>query len=171
MAGWDAYHDVGFTGLSPGMLERLVDMLSEYGTVFISSENELPSALSPYRLRIRPEDIHHVLYFADLYVGDSGTMSSEAAMLGTPSIRTNTMVGDDDENVFKELEERYNLLRSYDDENQAFRAIEQLLDYGIDRIDWRVRRDRLIVDQPDVTRRIVDVILESAPTTTAAQHS
>lgn len=170
LAGWDAYHDVGYTGISPGMLDRLVEMLSEHGTVFISSENELPARFSEYRLRVRPEDIHHVLYYAALYVGDSGTMSSEAAMLGTPSIRTNTMVGDDDENVFRELEERYDLLRSYEDENEAFRAIEQMLDYGLDRIDWRARRERLFTDHPDATSRILDVILESAPTTAPQQQ-
>lgn len=170
LAGWDAYHDVGYTGISPTMLDQLVDMLSEYGSVFISSENELPARFAAYRLRVRPEDIHHVLYFADLYVGDSGTMSSEAAMLGTPSIRTNTMVGDDDENVFRELEDRYDLLRSYADENEAFRAIEQMLDYGFDRVDWRERRERLLAEQPDVTSRIVDVILESAPTTAPNQQ-
>lgn len=163
VAGWDAYHDVGFAGLSPTTVRQLVDLLEPRGRVFISAENDLPGELSTDRLAIAPEDIHHLLYYADLYVGDSETMSTEAAMLGTPAIRTNTMVGDHDENVFYELEHRYGLLRSYADEARAVRAVERLLDAGIDRVDWSERRDQLIAEQPDVTERILETILESAP--------
>jgi predicted glycosyltransferase len=163
VAGWDAYHDVGYTGISPNGLQQLVAMLSERGRVFISSEGELPPELAEYELPTAPEDIHHVLYYADLYVGDSGTMSTEAAMLGTPAIRTNTMVGDGDENVFRQLEERYGLLRSYADENDALRAVEQLLAQDSDLVDWHRRRERLIAEQPDVTRQMVETILETEP--------
>ncbi|WP_299334170.1 DUF354 domain-containing protein [Haloplanus sp.] len=161
VAGWDAYHDAGYAGLSPPAIRRLVDMLSEEGAVFVSAEDTLPTDLEAHRLPTDPENIHHVLHYADLYVGDSGTMSTEAALLGTPAIRTNTMVGDDDENVFQQLEDRYELLRSFADEDQALRAVQQLLARGIDRIDWDERRDRLLAEQPDVTRLIVETILES----------
>jgi predicted glycosyltransferase len=161
VAGWDAYHDVGYAGLSPAALRKLVDLLSEHGRVFISAEDDLPEDLRQYRLPTDPADIHHVLHYADLYVGDSGTMSTEAAVLGTPAIRTNTMVGDDDEPVFRALEQQYGLLRSFVDEDEAIRAVDDLLVAGIDRIDYRKRRDRLIADQPDVTARLVETILES----------
>jgi predicted glycosyltransferase len=167
VAGWDAYHDVGYTGISPDGLDQLVAMLSEAGRVFISSEDELPPELAEYRLPTDPEDIHHVLYYADCYVGDSGTMSTEAAMLGTPAIRTNTMVGEDDENIFRELEDRYGLLRSFADENEAIRAVEQLLAHDDDPVDWCRRRDRLIADQPNVTEQLVETILETESDTAA----
>jgi predicted glycosyltransferase len=163
VAGWDAYHDVGHAGLSPVGLRRLIDILSGQGRVFLSVENDLPADLERYRLPTDPEDIHHVLYYADLYVGDSGTMSTEAAVLGTPAIRTNSMVGEDDEPVFQALEHQYGLLRSFADEDEALRNVEDLLQAGIDRIDYRSRRDRLIAEQPDVTERLVETILEVAP--------
>lgn len=163
VAGWDAYHDVGNSGLSLGAIRRLVALLEDYGEIFISAENELPPDLERYQLRIDPEDIHHLLACADLYVGDSGTMSSEAAMLGTPAIRATTIAGPDDENVFRALEDRYGLLRSYADEERAIRAVDDLLACGVNSVNWEERRERLLAEQPDVTARIVTSILECAP--------
>lgn len=159
LAGWDAFHDVGYRGLSPGATRELVSLLDDHGTVYVSAEDELPRELAAHRLPTPPEHIHQVLYHADLYVGDSGTMSTEAAMLGTPAIRTNTMVGDD-ENVFVELERRYGLLRSFDDEARALEAVRELLRGGIDRERYRQARARLVREKPDVTERIVEVVLE-----------
>jgi predicted glycosyltransferase len=132
--------------------------------VFISPENDLPPDLERYQLGIAPEDIHYLLAFADRYVGDSGTTSSEAVMLGTPAIRATTMAGPADENVFRALEDRYGLLQSYSEEARAIRAVEDLLACGIDSVDWQERRDRLLEEQPDVTAQIVATILESTTT-------
>ncbi|WP_159077129.1 DUF354 domain-containing protein [Halococcoides cellulosivorans] len=162
VAGWDAYHDVGERGLSLAGLRSLVETLDAHGTVVISAEGSLPDDLESYRLDIDPSDIHHVLAFADLYVGDSGTMSTEAAVLGTPAIRTNSAVGDRDEPVFKTLD-AYGLLESYANEADALAAVDRLLTAGVDREESRARRERLIADRPDPTEHIVETILESAP--------
>ena len=163
--GWDTDHDAEYTGLSPDAVDELVAILSERGTVYLSTGNERTSERSAYALPTDPEDIHHVLYYADLYVGDSGRMATEAAVLGTPAIRTNTMVGDDDGTVFRELEDRYGLLRSFVDEDQAIRAVKQFISQEIDPVDWRQRRGRVLAEQPNVTERMVEVILETAPQT------
>ncbi|SDF26769.1 hypothetical protein SAMN04488067_10338 [Halorubrum xinjiangense] len=162
LAGWDAYHDVGHTGLSPDAVRELVSFLSDHGSVYLSAEAELPADLREHRLPAPPEYVHDVLYYADLYVGDSGTMSTEAALLGTPAVRTNTLVGDDDENVFRELEHRYGLLSSFADEDKAIAEVRRLVEAGIDEREWHRRRDRLVDEQPNVTERLVDVILEGA---------
>lgn len=163
VAGGDASDDVRYEGLSLEGLRRLVHLLAEHGRVVISAEIELPSDLESRRLPPDPEDIHHLLHYADLYVGDSGTMSTEAAVLGTPAIRTNTTVGDDDETAFQELEHRYGLLRSFADEDDAIDTVEKLLTQETVRIHWRERRNRLVADQPDVTEQLVDTILEPTP--------
>jgi len=54
--------------------------------VFITSEKQLPEELEKFRLKLPPEDIHHLIYYATLLYGESSTMSSEAAVLGTYSI-------------------------------------------------------------------------------------
>ncbi|MFB6130541.1 MAG: DUF354 domain-containing protein, partial [Salinigranum sp.] len=75
LCAWNAYHDVGYTGFSPAAQRELISSLSEHGDVYVTSENPLPADLSEYRLPIPPHLVHHLLYYADLYVGDSGTMS------------------------------------------------------------------------------------------------
>jgi predicted glycosyltransferase len=54
--------------------------------VFISSESRLPEELSPYNLPISVDKMHHLMAFANLYIGESATMASECAVLGVPAI-------------------------------------------------------------------------------------
>ena len=163
LVGWDAYHDVGHAGLSPKGARELVAFLTNHGRVYISAESELPSDLQQYSLETPPERIHDVLFHADLYVGDSGTMSTEAALLGTPAIRTNSMVGEEEEEpIFRALESEYGLLRSFTDETAAIETARELVRDGIDEGEWQSRRDRVIAEQPDVTERIVETVLDAA---------
>lgn len=83
---WEASHDVGETGLSLADKLAVVEHLAAHGTVAVSSEGPLPRELEPYRLQGPAHDIHHVLGLASVVVGESGTMSSEAAVLGTPAV-------------------------------------------------------------------------------------
>ena len=106
-----SYHDVGKRGLSDENLRQLVLMLEKHGKVYISSERRLPKDLEKYRLRIEPNNIAHVLYFADMYIGDSQTMASEAAILGVPTFRINDFAGKI--SVMNEKEEKYGLSRNY----------------------------------------------------------
>ena len=89
-----AYHDVGKSGISTQIAQQLIDLLLPHGNVFITSERPLESQFEKYRIQISPLDIHHALYFADMYIGDSQTMTAEAAVLGTPAIRFNDFVGE-----------------------------------------------------------------------------
>ena len=100
-----AHHDDGKTGITTDIALRLIELLSEKGTVYITSERELESELEPFRIRIDPKDMHHVMAFCSLYIGDSQTMAAEAGVLGVPFIRFNDFVGkisylDELENTF-----------------------------------------------------------------------
>lgn len=147
----DAHHDTGHHGFSPAMKKRIVSRLDEAGTVYITSEDELPPVFEPYRLPIPPSAIHHLLAFADIYVGDSQTMATEAAVLGTPAIRSNTFANGDDLSNFIELEETYGLLHSFGDEAAAFDHLETLLAREDLQAEWDDRRARLIEDKVDIT--------------------
>ncbi len=89
-----AHHDEGRTGISNSIASRLIEILKPYGEILITSEREINSELEPYRVAIDPLHIHSLLYYADLYIGDSQTMAAEAAVLGTPSIRFNDFAGE-----------------------------------------------------------------------------
>ena len=105
---WDAHHDLGQKGFSLEFKHRMIKKLAEYARVFITSEVPLPLDLMPYQIKIPPEKIHHALAFADLYLGEGGTMASESACLGTPSIYVNSL----DAGVFHD-EEAHGLLHGF----------------------------------------------------------
>ena len=102
-----AHHDVGKKGIQKEVAVDLINALSPYGNVYITAERSLEPELEKYRIDLDPADMHHALYFADLYVGDSQTMAAEAAVLGTPSIRFNDFVGK--VGYLEELEHSYSL--------------------------------------------------------------
>ncbi|MHB9285886.1 DUF354 domain-containing protein [Halobacteriales archaeon Cl-PHB] len=157
-AGWGAYHDVGNGGLTPDGKARLVSFLADHGAVYITSETELPPQFEDYRLTVPAHRIHDLLAGADLYVGDSQTMPTEAALLGTPAVRVNTVVDDQTMNNFVELEEQYGLLFSYADEDAAVAKIRDLV--ADEATDWSARREALLADKPDVTNAMLDLILD-----------
>ena len=65
---------------------RIVEKILKYSKVFISSELSLPKELTKYKYPLPPETIHDAISFASLVFGESSTMSSEAAILGTPFV-------------------------------------------------------------------------------------
>lgn len=88
-----AHHDVNISGFTYEVAKQIVDKLEKYGKVYITSERELEPQLESYRLKIDPLDIHHVMAFASIYLGDSQTMACEAGLLGIPFVRFNDFVG------------------------------------------------------------------------------
>ena len=81
-------HDYQEEGFDLKHKLKLIQMLSEHGKVLISSESPLPSLLREYQSTIPVNEIHHVMAFASLVIGESATMASEAAVLGVPAVST-----------------------------------------------------------------------------------
>jgi len=104
-----AVHDIGCRKLASEIKNMAVSEFSKYARVFISSEQELSEDLKKFQLPCPPEYIHHVLYYADLLYGDSATMASEAACLGTPAI----YVDDRGRGYTDEQERRYGLVFNF----------------------------------------------------------
>lgn len=162
LISWSAYHDSGLRGLNPSKVFEIIKSFEEYGKVFITSENKLQGQLENYRLKISPEEIHSVLYYADLYFGEGGTMAAEAAMLGTPSIHvesteTGIATGETSGN-FLELRDRYGLLFFFADQDYAFRKAIDVIKTEKYKKEWQKRRKKLINDKIDVTAWITDFI-------------
>ncbi|MEI6821269.1 MAG: DUF354 domain-containing protein [Bacteroidota bacterium] len=81
-----AYHDKFLHHLADSFKIILIKKLLNYGKVFISSENELPPELKPYKFNLSANMIHDALYYSSIFYGESATMASECAMLGVPAI-------------------------------------------------------------------------------------
>ena len=88
-----AHHDVGIHGINTEVAERMIAMLKPHGRIYITSERPLEPQFEQYRIKINPLDMHHVMAFASLYIGDSQTMAAEAGVVGTPFVRLNDFVG------------------------------------------------------------------------------
>ncbi len=148
-----AHHDVGVHGFTKEIAAKVIGMLKPHGRVFITSEAELPEEFEQYRLRINPLDIHHVLAYASLYIGDSQSMAVEASMLGTPCLRFNDFVGKKKISVLEELEHTYHLTNGIasSEPQVLMHHIEDLLTMPDARATYHARREKMIADKIDVT--------------------
>lgn len=160
---WGAHHDVGEAGFSRDAKRDLVEFLDERGTVYVTSEDPLPSEFEPYRLPVPPEDVHDLLYYADAYVGDSQTMALEAGILGTPAVRSNSFAASEDVSNVRHLEQEYGLLYSFGDERRAIEVVEELVEDPDTQARWGRRRERLLEECVDVSDVVVDLVLEVGP--------
>lgn len=86
LVSWQANHDVGENGWSEALLEKLINKLTSLGTILISSEAPLNPAMESYRYQGDINQVHHVMAFSSLFIGESATMASECAVLGVPAI-------------------------------------------------------------------------------------
>jgi len=155
--GWFANHDVGKSGFNQREKEELVQAISKYMNVYISSENDLPDELEPYRLPTPASVIHDVLSFADLYIGDSQTMASEAALLGTPAIRSNSFVGPNDMSNFIMLQEKYGLLYNVAEPAEAI-SLATDMSKNSRKNEWMEKRDKYYAQVGDCNAQIVELI-------------
>jgi hypothetical protein len=163
--GWNAANDIGRTGFDLATKRRAVRELEKHGRVFISSELPLPTDLEPYRLRTPPGLIHHLLAFARLLVCDSGTMTTEAALLGTPVVHFDT-IGQSFGN-FAELEQRYGLVCNIASPEQALdRALTLVARPGL-KDEWRAKREAMLKEKIDVNAFMVRFV-EQYPASFAA---
>lgn len=163
---WRSIHDGGESGFTTGGKGRLVQMLSKHGKILLSSEGPLPRDLETWRLRIRPEHVHHVLAFARLVVGESSTMASEACLLGTHAV----YVSKTGRGINDEQEARYGLSHHFTSgqERAVFARIEELLDRSNLEHDAQTRRDRLLAENIDVTEFLVRYFESDCRDTSAA---
>jgi uncharacterized protein len=155
-----AYHDVGKSGITTETAQRLVDLLSPHGEIHITSERPLEPQFERYRIQVAPADIHHALYFADMYIGDSQTMTAEAAVLGTPALRFNDFVGE--LSYLEELEHKYRLtfgIRTTEPE-RLLTLTRELLETPNLKEEWQRRRAHMLSENLDFSQFMTDLLLK-----------
>lgn len=155
---FDAVHDIGRHGFSFSDKAALVTELEKYARVFISPEGPLSPELEKYRLPIRYNRLHHALYFAQMLVSDTQTMTTEAAVLGTPAVRCNSFVGPADMSNFVELEQKYDSIYSFQKSADAIQKAISLIRQPDLKEKWRPKRQRLLSEKSDVTQFITNFI-------------
>lgn len=155
---WGASHDVGQSGLTIEDKRNAVKAFEKYGRVLITSESPLPPEFEKYRITVPPEKIHDLLYYATLLYGESSTMASECAVLGTHAIFVNTLrLGYTDEE-----EEKYGLVYNFNDEmtmgKESLKKALELLNISDLRQKGKKKGELLLRDKIDVTAFMVSFV-------------
>jgi predicted glycosyltransferase len=152
---WNATHDIGHKGISMEMKRKAIQEFSKYAKVFISSESLLPEEFRQYQLKVKPQDLHHLLYYASLVWAESFTIPAECSVLGTPSIIMHNTTS----LYLKEQEEKYHLCfnfsESLEDQEKAIAKGMEILSKPDGKQEWRVRREELLKDKVDLSAYLV----------------
>ena len=148
----NAHHDKGVKGINTRIAQKLIDILKPHGRIYITSERELEPQFEQYRIKINPLDMHHVMAFSDLYIGDSQTMAAEAGVLGVPFVRFNDFVGRI--GYLRELEDFYHLgygIRT-DDVEKLYEVVESLVKMQDKKTVFQQRRQKMLDDKIDYAK-------------------
>ena len=150
---WEANHDIGHSGLDLDTKKQIVKLFIAKGyKVFISIEAEnYDPFFENYIIKIPPEFIHDVLIFCELFVAESGTMASEAAILGTPVVYVNSLplMG-----YLKEEKEK-GLLYHFTSSAGVVEKIEELIKFSNLKNEYQSRCKQLLADKIDPTSFLV----------------
>lgn len=146
---WEAFHDIGQKGLNTKDKISLIRKLGESFDVFISSEGTVPQELKEKVIAVSPEKIHDILNYSSLYIGEGGTMASEAVLLGVPAIYINSLP------LMGYLKEEQNagLLYHLHDTNDIYKKSIELLEQ--DKQFFKNKRDIFLKDKIDPTSLLV----------------
>lgn len=150
-----AYHDINAKGISDTLASKLIEILKSQGEVLISSERALPAEFQDFEFQENKQDIHHYLYYANLFIGDSQTMAAEAGVLGTPFIRYNDFVGKI--SYLNELEYKYKLGFGYKT-NQTYEMLNKIQELAnmVDiKNEFQKRREKMLSEKIDVSAFMV----------------
>jgi len=153
-----AHHDNGVNGFSDRIAAKVINILEPHGNIYITSEKELDPLFEQYRINIDSINMHHVLNFADLYIGDSQTMAAEAGVLGVPFIRYNDFVGRI--GYLNDLELKYQLGFGFksDDYDNMYNKISELLYMKNRKQIFCTRKNEMLADKIDFAQYLSQLI-------------
>jgi len=158
---WQAVHDVSEKGLVTEQKKRLIELLEKNGfKVFISAEGELFDDFARYKIAIPPSKIHHAMYYAELFIGDSQSMATEAALLGTPSIRYSSLVGKmHGLGQYNELQEK-KLVYSVNNSEEFSKIVQMVVSLKNRKKIWQKRKDDYLKDKINPADLVMDLMVK-----------
>jgi predicted glycosyltransferase len=160
---WKAVHDIGYTGLSCDDKILLVNELKKYGKVFVSSEIPLPDELEKFRLKIKPEQLHSLMHYSVLVLGESATMASEAVVMGTPAIFIDNVGRGYTTDLSKKYGNMYLYSPKHKNLNEIIEKARQVLTSTDCKKNALKIRDQIQKDSIDVTAFMVEKVLNTPP--------
>lgn len=158
LVSWQANHDIGEKGWTTELLTSLIHHLESLGEIIISAEGALPPEFESLRYQGATSELHHVMAFCRLLIGESATMASESAVMGVPAIYAATT----GRGYTDEQEARYGLVRNINKLtwDNLKTTINNILKEPEEH--WKVMSGKLLQDTIDVSAFTADCI-ESFP--------
>lgn len=149
---WQASHDIGEIGIDLKNKKEIIAFLEQFGKVYITSESPLPEMLKDRSIPVSITDIHHLIAFSKIVIGESATMASEAAVLGTPAI----FISDTLRGYTIEEENKYHLVYnlSRDNISNVYSIVNLLLNDESTQKDLISNHRLLLNEKVDVTQYI-----------------
>jgi predicted glycosyltransferase len=160
--GFGATHDIGKSGISDEILNKLIPILEPHGKILITSERELPENLKKYNLKIKKNDIAHYINYAQIFIGDSTTMCTEAAVLGTPAVEFDEYFYEIEQML--EIERKYQLINCFrtNQTNEFINKINELINTKNLKLVYGERREKLLNDAIDVSAFLISLFESSS---------
>ena len=154
LVSWEASHDIGQEGIKIKSLLKLIKVVEKHTSVFVSSESELPKELQKYQLSINPTELHDLLYFATLFIGEGATMASECAVLGTPCIYINTL-----NTGYLEEQQSNGLIHIFNSEVGVEEKALEIISDNQNQKKWEQNSTNFLNSKIDVNKFIMELIL------------
>ncbi|MCI5225318.1 MAG: hypothetical protein D3918_01355 [Candidatus Electrothrix sp. AX2] len=153
--GWGAGHDIGEKGLTSAQKIEIVNILKQWGKVYISSEAPLPESIAKYACSFHPAEVHDFMITCKMVVGESATMVSEAAVLGIPAV----FISDTGRGYTTEQDRKYGLIRHYQRQQWA-EIVATLKEWAAQDLaaQWQEKRWNMLRDKMEVTDWLVDLV-------------
>ncbi|MBL4625595.1 MAG: hypothetical protein JKY42_10720 [Flavobacteriales bacterium] len=106
--------------------------------------------------------MHNALHYASLFIGDSQTMTAEAAILGTPAVRFSDFVGK--LSYLEQLEHEHHLCFGFDSnqENALIKKVLDLVGNPETKSSWLAKR-KLMLDKTSDVRSFIVELLDKYP--------
>ena len=135
---------------------QVVKMLAERGRVLITSEGQLPDDLQKYQFTMSAENMHDVMAFSQLLVGESATMASEAAVLGVPAF----FISDTGRGYTDEEEAEFGMVFNFTTEqrDEIVSKLDELLLPGQLGDDFKEKHKRLLDKKIDTTEWLMTYV-------------
>ena len=148
---WEAAEEIGYSGYSVDDIREVVLKAKKFGKVLISCEFELPTDLAKLQIeknkKIIYGEMQDIEYYATLFLGESGAMASECAILGTPAI----FVSVKELGFTEELDNQYNLIHYFKSKSKALEKMLYMLKMKELKKSWKIKQQKMISDKIDIT--------------------
>lgn len=151
LVAWKAHHDKGQSGIDSSNISEIIKILEKKFVVFISSEEPITEELKKYELKVPFNRIHDVLNYASLFVGESGTMASESAYLGTPAVYINSLPL----MCYLKLEKDHGLLTHFEDSKNLVSYLKDIIKNDSLKEDTIEKKNKMIKGFIDPTKFLV----------------